>query len=198
MGSEIEYLFSEEFNRLRMPGRLWMPRVTLRFAEVEGRAECVRIEIGARLGEPDPRRPVPLTTTAIRSIPFAELTNEARRKWVPALHEIAKGTFLGEPVGAETRTRAKELLRLAERSARRKRLGRPRKYDREYFEEVARVYREGYRTTGTPTVAVKEHFGVAYSTANKLVARARNEFGLLPKTVKGEPRVAPRRGRRKR
>jgi hypothetical protein len=53
--------------------------------------------------------------------------------------------------------------------------------DADHFADVAAVYLRGGRR---PTMAVKEHFAVPYSTATKWVSRAR-ALGLLESTSKG-------------
>src|SRR5207244_3105382 len=50
--------------------------VTLDFAEVGGRLECVRFEIGADVDEPNGPDPAPLTASVLRGVPLRELIDQ--------------------------------------------------------------------------------------------------------------------------
>jgi hypothetical protein len=118
------------------------PGIEFRFAEIDGRVECVSIEIGAPLTEhkEGPRFDVrdeylvPLAATALR-LPFRQLMDEALRTFVRTLEGVPRWT-------AEARTvEAAERRLPAARAAReQKKVGRPPKYGHEHFEKVARLY----------------------------------------------------------
>lgn len=168
------------------PGGVW-PRVVLRFAEIDGRAVLVNIEIGARfyadeegvdfeqeLGAPEP---VPITTAVLRSIPLGRLTEKALWEAASMYEKYASGAA-GVELGDEGRRFAEERAAAARAGAAKKRRpGRPRLYDDEHFARVARVYRE-HSGGRAPTKAVAESFQTSKATAAKWVARAR-EMGLL-------------------
>jgi hypothetical protein len=80
-----------------------------------------------------------------------------------------------------------------------KRRSGPKGLGLDHYEEVARIYLTA--PTRMPTVAVKDHFGVEITTANKWIERARHVYGLIPKTTPGKPsgqRDKKRTTRRKR
>src|SRR5437870_599998 len=54
-------------------------RVMLRFAEVDGRLECVCIEVGADFTRPDEPDPIPLTSTLLRELKIGEARLDAAR-----------------------------------------------------------------------------------------------------------------------
>ncbi len=64
----------------------------------------------------------------------------------------------------------------------------PRHLGKEWFEEVALIYRDAHARGDPPTLAVAEHFRTSYSTAARWVGRARHEYRLLPKTRAGKAR----------
>ena len=102
----------------------------------------------------------------------------------PELTGPISGSILREiPVGRLVAQRRAEQAALSEHRGQWEGQ-RPRK-GREFYEEVAAVYREAY-ATGAPTKAVKDHYQVNHSTAAKYVARARNQYGLLPRTPQGK------------
>jgi transposase len=194
------------------PGGMW-PRVVLRFAEVDGRAMLVNVEIGARyydneegtgvdfeqeLGAPEP---VPVTTSVLRSIPLARLTEQALWEFARTYGAAASGAPEGEfereyakafspefakATGEEQRRRFFEDRAAAARAATaaKRGPGRPRLYDDEHFAEVARVYRE-HSGGPAPTKAVAESFQTSKATAAKWVARAR-DMGLLERPERRE------------
>jgi hypothetical protein len=150
-----------------------LPRIVLRFAEVDGRMACVNVEIGADFEGKEGLDPLPVTTEVLRRIPLARLVQESLWKAVRQYDAVASGAF--SPSLAE---HAKARLPAARASTERpKRPGRPRIYDEKHYEEVASVYRQ-HSGGRAPTKAVTEHFRVTKSTAAKWVARAR-QMGLL-------------------
>lgn len=176
------------------PARLWPDpdtgpwAVTLEWAEIDGRVECV----GVTMRSFSPDGTVDLTdlptledtrevmTAALwRSVPIGSLINEKRRSvaefWEPGgrmaqhgLAEVHEGE--GEGVAAMWRP------------------GRPkRRKDPDHFEMVADIYRAAARAGLPPTKTVQERLGpVSHSTAAKWVAKCR-KLGLLPETSRGVP-----------
>jgi hypothetical protein len=171
------------------------PRLALFFALVEGRAECVRVEIGPSFLEGENPRELgakfdsprlrALDTATLRGIRLHSEVKKARRQWLGQLEEIAQGSFLGTKVPASARLEAKSRLGIAQEAARH---DRPLAHlGKEHFQRVALVYRVAHER-GAPTQAVAARFNVSYSTAEKWVSRARHEYGLLPKTRRGKAR----------
>lgn len=160
--------------------------VTLRFAMVGGRVECVRVEIGASFdnpGEPDPR---PIQASDLRRLRLGELVEHAKRRRLRELEAILSDE--GFPQVA--RRRARRALPDA-----RDAVGKPRLSDAD-LDEVAAIYRAAWARGDPPTKAVADELHVARSTANKRVARAR-ALGKLPPTSQGKASAAPRRGGRR-
>jgi hypothetical protein len=171
------------------------PEVRLRFAEVDGRLVLATVEIGARFDDPDAPDPEPIRTSHLRKLPLARLVEaqlRTRESYADALETLRQ-----DPKMTETYRRRAAKMRTqvaATRTQARKRGRRPL-YSREHFERVAKIYGVAYET-GAPTREVAEVMGVARSTANKWVARAR-QMGLLNPT---EPRKAGgvKKGRKRR
>jgi hypothetical protein len=148
-----------------------LPRIVLRFAEVDGRMVCVNIEIGADFDRDDELDPEPITTEILRRIPLARLIEET-------LGQAVRGYEAASEWEGGIAERAKERLPAVRAGSEgRKRPGRPRLYGDEHFAEVANIYRS-HSGGRSPTKAVEDHFKVNKSTAAKWVARAR-EIGLL-------------------
>ena len=177
------------------------PSVVLCFAVVDGRAECVRIELGKGFlsGEDPgkfgarfaPGRMHPLTTATLRDIPLHAEIKKARAGWVKHLQSFQKAR--GGLVTPKMRREARIRLPVARDAARRDR-PRPTPLDKAHFEKVALVYSDAYARGEPPDQAVAACFQVSHSTAGRWVGRARNEFHLLPKTSQGKAKV--RRTRR--
>ena len=175
------------------------------FAMVEGRAECVRIEIGGEFlpGEDPsalgakfaPGRLTPLTTSVLRDINLHTDIKTARREWVKTLDRYAAGQGVG--ITAENRKEAKRRLPLAREAAALDRPG-PQPLTKKHFEDVALTYRDAHERDDPPTLAVATKFAVSPSTAGRWVGIARNEYHLLPKTERGRARSSARRPRRPR
>jgi transposase len=154
--------------------------VTLDFAEVGGRLECVRFSIGAAVETPDAPEPEPVTASAIRSVPLQRLIDKALaeetknlRRWARRAGDSDSGDYLQARAAA-----AEASLPRAQ--------GRPREYSEEHFKEVADAYTRAWKIGDRPTKAVAEQWQVSRSTAAKWVARAR-ATGLLPATERGRP-----------
>ncbi len=181
----------------RISGGSRKPRLAQYFAMVDGRAECVRVEIGAEFEEgenprslgakfaPSPRLRA-LQTSTLRDIKLHAEIKKARKEWVRALDSLS-----GEKVSSTIRRAAKSRLSLAREAANYDRPGPPYR-GKQHFEEVARVYEHAYQRGGAPTTAVADHFDKPYPTAARWVSRARHEYGLLPKTRRGKARSKTR------
>ncbi len=162
--------------------------ITLWWAPVEGRMECVGIDIrsfrqprkqhlvgsASQLPGTDPQA---VSTSLLRSLPLGRILEAKRTDHAGLASEM----FREEPSRrwhAPKRRRAK--------------------YGPEHFAEVARVYREAFTRNRTPTRAVARHFEVSPTAAAKWVVRCR-DLGLLPKTTRGRARsVEPGTGKRRR
>jgi hypothetical protein len=164
-----------EFNRRGLPRR-----VVLRFAEVDGRAECVRIEIGTDFDNRHEPDPVPLHTQDLR-IPLGRLVVEARHERIENSRTVAEASsILGEPVSERTRQAARRSL--AKALAEVKDSGRVRRRAHPDLElaRVALAYVSA-DDPRRPTEAVASAFHLSVSAAGKRVARARTK-GLLTHT----------------
>jgi hypothetical protein len=155
-------------------GDVW---VSFEWQEIGGRLECVGLKVWR------PNRP--LTASFIRSVRWSEIIEIRKTQMLKAALREAGGR--GEPLDRlpviqEETQEARARLPLLEKSA--KKRGRPG-YGIEHFQEVARVYTEAFRAGIPPTRAVADAFYISRPAAAKQVARARNDFNLLPKT---EPR----------
>ena len=179
--------------------RAGKPDLVLHFAMIEGRPECVGIEVGARVSPPGstdrrwrlkdtatiegPLRPI--SAADVRGLGLGEEVRRARAKMIRDLRIIESSGDLPKRWRAE----ARERLALVEKDGGR-RPGRPRMYDAEHFRKVADFYREGATNGLTPTRWVARKYGVSQSTAAKWVARARSpEYGFLPPTTRGRARA---------
>lgn len=186
--------------------------VTFRWGPVgpAGTVECVGLELRSvpvpveRLGHEDPLtswrdvKPQPVTTSRLRRLNLATLVAQEKAALgqrisaaLPAIDEASARA------GTVAREICAELTTAAATRPRGGQTGRPARYGREHFEEVARVYRENYSgLTSTPTKAVAEHFGVTSATAKKWVSRTR-QMGMLGPTEPGRAGgTEPRRRRR--
>jgi hypothetical protein len=171
---------SREARPIRWRGKDGFYDVTLRFAPIEGRMECVGIDVQP---VPGPRT---LTAVALHSLPLGKLIEKRRKEAgdvVVTVDTVGAIAWVGQPVVVTVTRRG----------------GRPPKYGPEHWQEVARIYREAYEHSKnrTPTRAVARHFRVSDTAAAKWVAKCRH-LGLLPKTTRGKPRAvvqAPAIGR---
>lgn len=165
----------------------WLVRVM--WAPVEGRPECVGIEMRSyrETGEEWPPElphwsdhPEVLTTTALRELPFATIVGDLRREVAEGDAEFY-GWLAGQP---EYRSPAdQESLRRLRSAA-----AQPRRAAGRYT-EVAEVYQHAWQKGRPPTQAVAEHFTISQSAAAKRVSRAR-QAGYLPLTTRGRPGIA--------
>jgi hypothetical protein len=169
--------------------------VILRFGLLAGRVECTGMEV---LGDPDGNDHAPLTSSALRKLPFGTFVDDARRGYREGVHRGASmdpdaaGWAPGlsrkdrEALASASRADARERLGRLELDDERRRFGRPRAYGAEHYAKVAEIYTAAWRQGGNPTMEVAERFQTSRSAAAKWVARARHK-GLLPLTTKGRP-----------
>jgi hypothetical protein len=175
-------------------------RMRLTFGLVSGRIEVVGLELWSadprtqpeNWGRYDPRqmkgkdnnfdvkREGPIATVDLRGIALQGLVND----WLNENAQTVQMILDSPRAPAEWQRRVrKSQKQLAEASVGRR--GRKPQYGLEHFEAVANVYRKAQMQRKPPTEAVAEWGNVNTSTAAKWVSRARNEYGLLPKTTQG-------------
>lgn len=196
------------------------PRVVLRFAMISGRAECVRVEIGARFDDPEEPGPVPLRSEDLRNIALSEMIADSRADRREALAHLAIGAHAfnlkqilaradeleaTDPASADAlrewaRSGPATLEGAAAASLPEAAVGRTRGWSPV---AVAEVYRDAWAQGKDPTAAVKNHFGLSRGGASKRVWKVR-KLGLLPPTAAGKanagplepPRTRPGRGKK--
>lgn len=156
--------------------------VTLDFAEVGGRLECVRFEIGADVDEPNAPVPAPLTASVLRGVPLRELIDQTLFEQTKNLRRWAREAG---PTGRDARA-LRDRVAAAEGSLGRA-PGRPPEYSDDHFKLVADAYTRAWKINRPPRQAVATQWQVSPSTAAKWVARAR-KMGFLPPTKRGRPR----------
>jgi len=188
----------------RETGGTHQPRLVLSFAAIQGRAECVRVEIGAPFAPGEdptklgarfaPKRLAPLDASTLRRIRLHTEIKGARKAWLGDLEEFATGYFQGYKISRSIREEARTRIGIAKETAKYDRPG-PSHLGKDHFEKVALVYRDAYARGESPTLAVAGHFHVARSTAGRWVSIARNEHRLLPKTHRGKAKVRSTRQR---
>lgn len=156
--------------------------VQLRWGAINGRAECVGIDItSARpedvfedrwsaLTERMPETATPLTTSVLRNLRIGELIAEEREQMA---------TTMGELVGPDD-----ESLNVFGASGR-----TMRDSTRKRLQRVADTYRKAWHQGKPPVQTVAKRFGVSEAAASKLVFRARSA-GMLPPTSSGVPAAA--------
>jgi hypothetical protein len=165
--------------------------VVLRFASVEGRMECVGVDV-----EPVPRGTRVLTAVALRSIPLGKLVEKRRPKPGDVNVSVEPGGIVwkgGEVNATVTPSTVAAVAAVGaptvSGTAAARRGGRPPKYGPEHWQKVADVYRTAFAGKRlTPTRAVARRFKVSQSAAAKWVAKCR-DLGLLPPTTRGKPRM---------
>jgi hypothetical protein len=163
-------------------GVIWNDRrIEARFAMVDGRLECVGLEIGPAV-DPDETFRVDAKGSELRPLTAAEMRFPLRR-----VVDTARGAAImvregTDDFAADMRELAADADALAAaKQEPSKRPGRPPQYDRDHYRRVAEIYRDHEASGGrTPTKAVQEKFKVTKSTAAKWVARARQLGELKP------------------
>lgn len=161
--------------------------VQLRFRFIDGRPECVGIEITSSVEHDESLNrmfpdlvPTRLTATGVREVPFGELVARERQRTAESLREGAADP-LNFPQESELMQRF-----AAEWAEGSKGRGRPREYGPDHWAEVANEYRRALAESDAPTKAVAQRWNVTKSAAAKWVARTRS-MGLLPPARKGYP-----------
>jgi hypothetical protein len=143
----------------------------------------------------DQSRPIIGTENVLRRLPLHQMVRDLRAvmvqhvqsledvppDWANVLHNPEFGMTSGG-VSPET---VEEAHQATARAKQREREGQTPVLDREFFEVVAKVYREADRA---PTLAVADHFDVSYHRAAKWVFKCRHDFDppLLPPTRRGK------------
>lgn len=174
-------------------------KVDLYWGEVNGRTECVGIELKSFVWEDEANAPpreravYPINahglkalskTFLAREFSFDEILDEARDAWVQMLR-----TF--EPFARDDKTRRTlERRLLAEQSRTARRGGRPAP-DAALLMRVAAIYESAWENPSTrhaPTKTVADVLDIPHSTAAKYVQRAR-QARLLGQTKQGHPGI---------
>jgi hypothetical protein len=154
-------------------------RVVLRWAEIEGFAECVGIEIAPAADTPI------LRATVIRALPFGRLVRDARN----ARYDETLGPVI-EALG--DMPEATEIPRGSDREARAwgaKPDRRRPQLDDEHYVRVAHLYSSAANRGTPPRKAVASVMRVSEPTASRWIAEARGR-GLLPPTSPGRARAS--------
>ena len=155
------------------PQRSGGPKIRLWIGVVDGAWRPVSMFVHRERG---------LRAQDLRRIPLGSLADRALRDWEEDLPKLVPDADALQVAAAQLTLR----------------MSRSRGHGPDHWLKVAAIYREAYglrsaRKRGGPTTAVAQAFNVPYSTAARWVSRCRNEFGLLPKTKKGQARIEPRR-----
>lgn len=163
-------------------GGRWIVHTT--WAEVNGRAECVGVELRSWIQdyrsrlEPMPDGLKPVTTTVWRELNVGSAINKLRNSKAAQLRKMLAHS---RQIPAR---RVEEMKKSLERHAA-PRIGRPPEHGADHFERVARVYAKAWARGRAPTKAVSEHFHISRSQAAKWVQRARG-LGFLSPTTSGK------------
>lgn len=164
-------------------GRRWW--LVFRFAEISGSAEVVGFEIrqwtgGDRTESSDPDGPHPLTSSLLRALPFADQASRARQ-FARDVRANPLGAALEELEANVREELARQSEIFGQKQARTKRT----KWTSKTLAEAAQVYSTALARNEPPTQAVADHFGLAHSSASKVIRRAR-DAELLPETTQGK------------
>jgi hypothetical protein len=151
-----------------------------------------------------PQEPTAITTSATRGLRPQQMASEWMERQREEAGAFSRATdelldFMG-PELVERMTAFAERLEVPSRtSPSSPRGGRPRKYDRAFFEDVAAIYTNALERGLKPTVAVEriveelaasKGVTVSKGQAAKWVARCRSEeLGLLPPTTRGKSKA---------
>lgn len=160
----------------RWPDTLRGPwQLTFHWAEVDGRPECVGLDIRSFRMKDDKARPVgpnmsPVTATVLRRLNVGSLIEEARRD----AEDIRRYWATAKGVPRRAKRLAAEQARAFDESDGR-RMGRPPLYGPDHYERVAEVYMAGGRQ---PRQAVARQFGISPSQASKWIKKA-EDMGFL-------------------
>lgn len=147
-------------------------RIALYFAEVDGRAVCARVEIGADFTDPTEPDPAPITSQLVRELGLSTRIAESIAGYADMCRTLtgwsSKPSIRATVPGVEAALEG------------RRRPGRPRLYDEAHYRSVATFYNAEAKA-GNPaaTKAVAEQWNVSASTAAKWVGHARHELQLI-------------------
>lgn len=196
MGKSVQVIGNDWQDWTGPDGSEWL--VELTWARLDGRAECVGIELRSfiaadgdvrtRVGDGDAAKPVkkggavrPLKAQVLRALTMSVIA-ERRSAWVDVLGD--DGPF-GDHPEADRRRAARAMFE--KKSGRRLAGadGAPMATD-EALARVAEVYVRARGRHVDPTLAVSEAFHLSRSAAAKRVGRARGA-GLLTRTHQGRP-----------
>src|SRR5205807_6350051 len=106
--------------------------LTLDFAEVGGRLECVRFEMRSIRDQSDRRDPEPVTTTVLRGVSLRRIIDQALFEETRALRRWASEAGPVSPRGRRLRARAAAAEASLGRGP-----GRPPLYSEDHFKAVA-------------------------------------------------------------
>lgn len=162
------------------------------------RWECVDVRIHSELlseaelrwerrlgGLVSDARPEPMTRARWRQVPIASFIEQERDLEARAIEAEQRDAFqpASDAGRAEVAAEHDRWTRWRPGTP-----GRPRAYDRAFFEQVATEYRQAIADGRDPTKAVADAHGVARGTAAHWVWRARNDYHLLDPTTRGMKR----------
>lgn len=203
---------------LQPTGRRWPdlevgPWMLLFFWQVvRGRPECVGMAITS--SDPAaleplapgelPDRPMPLTTSVLRSLRLSEILSEERMKlervavtpqpdgplsegFDVALDAVVVAGAPPEQIQMSGSANRSDLTP-EELDEKRAQLARMRPATRKRLETAARMYRAAWRLNRNPTQAVVDGMNISPSAAANLISRAR-AVNLLPPTSSGVPQA---------
>lgn len=184
--------YTDDVRKLGSTDFIWPPPdgghfVQAKWAEVDGRPECVEVRIST-VG--DGRPSLPIGAQLLRDIgPELARRGRAHAEWVD---KVASRVDL-----EVERRRHEQLMAVVRAEDRGSRPGPDPRRNLEHYGAVALLYGQAHAAGRAPTKAVAEHFGVPRSTAASWVGQARS-LGLLGParpSVAGGVAAPPSRGR---
>lgn len=185
--AKFEYLGSHS---LRYPSKRGAWKVVFHIASVDGRKECVGIDVRSFDSDEEVEDPRPLLETRVenvsgpvlRRIPVADLLDQVREDLRSSL----------KSAGIEP-----DEIRILPSEEAGGRVGRPRTYSVKHYEAVAHVYLVSWKAGFPPTKAIQQHFDVSFSKAARWVREAR-KLGLIgPSPGRGKAGESRRKGGKK-
>jgi hypothetical protein len=151
-------------------------RVAVRFGEVDGRLECVGVEVVSDSGLP--------ASTLSRGVPYGAVIAKA----LATYRREAEALSFHPAVSRDTRHRLQRSASAAEEAARGKgKPGRPLDKTDDELLKVAQLYAQEWQAgRSDPTQVIANERGISRTAAAKWVYVARRR-GLLTRTSKGKP-----------
>jgi hypothetical protein len=145
----------------------------------ESRPVFIRVEWGLVSGHYEPRQ------VSVRAFGDQGLTPKdlRRLRWSEIIAQV-KGRQRKADLNKQIAEERGEVVRRTKARWQPHR-GRPREYDQEHWEEIAKVYIEAYGKR-PPAKAVAEHFGVSDELARQWIRTCRYREGLLPEAEPGK------------